>query len=114
MQQRQPGQQGGVQPVGLGVLVVVGAQVGRAFRRHQNHAGATAAEPGRQWNPGVAGGFHDHHHLGQVGALRQALPEPVQFGSDGVEAVAAPEQSAGVVSQACLVGGPARDVDPQS
>jgi hypothetical protein len=99
MQQRQPGQQRGLQPVGLGVLVAGGAQVGRAFRRHQNHAGATPTQPGRQQNPGIAGGFHDHHHLGWVGARRQALPEPVQLGGDGVETVTAPQQPAGVVGQ---------------
>jgi hypothetical protein len=45
---------------------------------------------------------------------RSRTTEPVQLGGDGGETVTAPQQPAGVVGQACLVGGPALDIDPQS
>ena len=56
VQHRQPGQQLGVQPVGLGVLGVVAAQIGRPFRRHQHHwrRGAGTRRPAAPTRSGLA------------------------------------------------------------
>ena len=111
VQQRQPGQHLGVQPVGLGVLVVVGPQVGGLLRGDHHHGRAVAAEPRRQRHPGVAGRFHHHHHLGGVGG--QLAPQRVELVGVGAEPMTDPQHHAVLVGARRLVGGAARHVDPQ-
>ena len=110
VQQRQPGQDPGIEPVGLGVLGVVVAQVGGLLGRNHDYRGAAAAEPGGQRHPRVAGGLHHH---GQRDWLRDLLPQPVQIGGRGLEPAAGPGKPAALIGQAGLVRSPAGRIDPQ-
>ena len=58
----QPGQHPRIEPVGLGVLGVVVAQVRGLLGRDHDHGCAAAAEPGRQRHPGVTSRLHHHGH----------------------------------------------------
>jgi hypothetical protein len=112
VQQRQPSQQLGVQPVGLGVLGVIGAQVRRLLGGDQDHRRAPAPEPCGQRHPGVAGRFHHHQHL--VGVAGQLGPEGLEVLGAGVEPVTRPQDRAGLVRTSRLMRSPARDVDSQT
>lgn len=74
MQQRQPGQHSGVEPVGLGVLVVIVTQIGGLLGRDQDHLRALGTKPCRQRHPGIAGWLHDHHHLAGIDPHGQQRP----------------------------------------
>lgn len=63
MEQRQPGEHFGVEPVALGVFVVIVAQVSGLLGWNHHNDGAVATEPCRQRHPGVACRLHDHGHL---------------------------------------------------
>jgi hypothetical protein len=98
VQQRQPGQQLAVQPVGLGVLVVVAAQVGRLLRRHHPHRGAASPQPGRQRHPRVTGRLH-HHRDRHVADRADRRPQRLQLGAGGAESPVGPDQPAGLVGK---------------
>jgi len=66
VQQRELGEDLGVEPVVLGVLGVVGPQVRRLGRRHHHHPCTPGPEPVREHDPGVPGGFEDHRQLGRI------------------------------------------------
>jgi hypothetical protein len=68
VQQRQACQHSRVEPVVLGVLGVVVAQV-RLLRRHHHDLCASAVQPRRQRNPSITGRFHHHGHLGSGGTV---------------------------------------------
>jgi hypothetical protein len=74
MQQRQTGEQAGVDPVRLGVLGVVGAQVCRALGWDEHDPRASTTETRRQRDPGVARRFHDHHEVPWIGAFGELRP----------------------------------------
>ena len=112
VQHRQPGQQDRVQPVALGVLGVVGAQVRGAFRGDQDHVGALPAEPRRQRHPGVTGRFHHDGDLARRASLGEEGPQTLQVPDCGSESMPGPQQLATVISQAGLVRRTDRDVDP--
>jgi hypothetical protein len=112
VQQRQPGEQDRVQPVGFGVLGVVGAQVRGPLGRDQHHGRAPTTEPGRQRNPGVAGRLHHHRDLSGCGGLDQPGPQPVQLGGLGAEPMPGPQQLPTRVGGAGLMRCTHRDVDP--
>jgi hypothetical protein len=111
VQQRQPGQQHRIQSVALGVLGVVSPQIGRPLRGNQHHVRALASEPGRQWNPRVAGRFHHDGDGAGLAALGQAIPELLKVGRGGPEAVPGPDQLPALVGEAGLVRRADRDVD---
>ena len=110
VQQRQPGQEPGIQPVGLDVLGVVVPQVRGLLRRDHDHGRAMAAEPGRQRHPGIAGRLHHHRHRRP---RRDLVPQLLQVSGRGAEPAAGPGEPAGLVGQAGLVGGPAGNIDPE-
>jgi hypothetical protein len=112
VQQRQASQQLGVQPVGLGVLGVVGGQVRRLLGGHQDHRRAAPSQPGGQRHPGVAGWFHHHQHLG--GVAGQSGPERFEFLSTRTELVTRPHDHAGLVRTSRPMRSPACDIDPQT
>ena len=111
VQQRQPGQQLGVDAVVLGVLGVVLTQVRRLGRRDHHHPRPAAAEPLRHHDPGVPG---------RLDAPRSARPD--RPGPD--PPTAAPDRPAGsrtsghatpgsVPRQRRLMRGPDGHVDAQ-
>ena len=112
MQQREPRQQARVEPVALGVLVVVVTQVRGALRRHEHDACSASPEPAGERHPGVACWLKDHDHLGTLRPLGQHRPEPLELPGPRAEAVSAPEEASAPVGEARLVGGPGRDIDP--
>jgi hypothetical protein len=112
VQQRQPSQQLRVQPVGLGVLGVIGAEVRRLLGGHQDHGRAAPSEPCGQRHPSVTGRLHHHQHLG--GVAGQSGPERFEFLSTRTELVARPHDRAGLVRTSRPMRSPARDVDPQT
>ena len=114
MQHRQPGQQLRIEPVGLGVLGIVIAQVGRPFRRHQNDPCPFATEPRRQRHPRVTSWFHHHQHLRGIGAVGQHCPQLGEIARRGAEPTTGPQKPALIVGQADLMGGPTRDVNAQT
>jgi hypothetical protein len=72
MQSRQPGQQLSIEPIGFGVLIVVGPQISG------------------QRDSGIAGG--SHHNGDVVLSRRDALPELLEILRAGTKADIAPKQ----------------------
>jgi hypothetical protein len=112
VQQRQASQQFRIQPVGLGVLGVIGAQIRRLLGGHQHHGCSAASEPRGQRHPGVAGRFHHHQHL--LGVAGQPGPEGLELRGAGVEPVTGPDDPARLVRASRPMRSPARDVDPHT
>jgi hypothetical protein len=112
VQQRQTSQQLRIQPVGLGVLGVIGAQICRLFGGHQHHGRPVAPEPRGQRHPSVTGGFHHHQHL--VGVTGQLGPEGLEVLGPGPEPVTRPQDLARLIRTSRPMRSPARDVDPQT
>jgi hypothetical protein len=111
MQQRQPGQQFGVDPVVLGVLGVVLAQVRGLGGRDHHHPCAATAEPLRDHDPCVPGWLDDHGQLTGVSEV-EIGPEPLQIGWSCPELPAPPHRGA-VVRERGLMRRPDRNVDAQ-
>lgn len=85
MQKRKTGKYFRVEPVGLGVFVVVVAQIGGLLGRHQHHLRTAAPEPGRQRDPGVARRLHRYLHPLKVAG--QPRPQRFEFVGVGAEPV---------------------------
>jgi hypothetical protein len=64
--------------------------------------------------PGVAGGIHDHQHLGRVGAVGKHVPQPRQILRSGGEPASGRDESALLVGEADLVSDSTRDIDAQA
>ncbi len=109
VQHGQPGEQLGIEAVGLGVLGEVVPQIRRLLARHEHHDRALASEPRGERNPRVARGFHHHHHL--VDTSGQPRPQCLQIGGLGPEPMPGPQDRPGLVRTCSLVRGAAGDVD---
>lgn len=101
VQQRQPGEELGVETVGLGVFGEVVPQIRRLLRRDHYHYRALASEPGRQRHPRVAGRFHHHHHLFGVG--REPGPQRFEIGDIGSEPMSRPDDLSCLVCASGMV-----------
>ena len=106
MQQRQPGQQFGIDPVVLGVLGVVLAQVRGLGGRDHHHPCAATAKPLRDHDPCVTGWLDDYRQLTWIDEV-EITPEPLQIGRSGPELPAPPHRDA-VVGERGLMRRPAR------
>jgi hypothetical protein len=112
VQKGKPGKHFGVEPISLGVLVVVITQISGLLGWHHHHRRAVAAEPGRQRDPGVAGRLH--HHLDPLGVFRQPRPQRVQLVWVGAKPVTHEQESSLLVCQRCLMRSTASYVDSQA
>ena len=112
VQQRQLGEDLGIEAVVLGVLGVVGPQVRRLGGRDHHHPRAPGAEPVREHDPGIAGRFEDHGQLGRVLQVKIA-PQPLQIGRPRHELAALPQRLA-VYRQRRLMLGPTGHIDTQT
>src|SRR6478736_4860911 len=112
VQKGKPGKHFGVEPISLGVLVVVITQISGLLGWHHHHRRAVAAEPGRQRDPGVAGRLH--HHLDPLGVFWQPRPQRVQLVWVGAKPVTHEQESSLLVCQRCLMRSTASYVDSQA
>ena len=112
VQKGKPGKHFGVEPISLGVLVVVITQISGLLGWHHHHRRTVAAEPGRRRDPGVAGRLH--HHLDPLGVFRQPRPQRVQLVWVGAKPVTHEQEPSLLVCQRCLMRSTASYVDSQA
>ena len=112
VQQRQPGQQLGVQVVVLGVLGVVRPQIRRLSGRHHRDLRTPAPQPRRHRHPRVPGGLHHHRHRVALGEP-EVVPQTLQVVGPGEELPPGPHECPVRTSQRRLMRSPARQIDTQ-
>lgn len=101
-----------VEPVALGVLGVVGAQVGGLLGRDQHHVSALTSKPGRQGHPGVARRLHHDGEFALTSFRGQARPQLLQVGCCGPEPMARPKPATRLIGQVGLMCCSDHDVYP--